>query len=76
MGLNGKVYNVSHYLPFHPGGERELMRAAGKDGTKLFNASHHWVNIDNMLEECLIGIMVSEEEAVKKEGEGKLDMVD
>ncbi|KAI5818033.1 hypothetical protein BZA77DRAFT_308210 [Pyronema omphalodes] len=76
MGLNGKVYNVSHYLPFHPGGERELMRAAGKDGTKLFNASHHWVNIDNMLEECLIGIMVSEEEAIKKEGEGELDMVD
>ncbi|CCX07930.1 Similar to Cytochrome b5 reductase 4; acc. no. Q502I6 [Pyronema omphalodes CBS 100304] len=76
MGLNGKVYNVSHYLPFHPGGERELMRAAGKDGTKLFNASHHWVNIDNMLEECLIGIMVSEEEATKKEGEGELDMVD
>jgi len=34
--FNGKVYNITPYLSFHPGGERELMRAAGRDGTKLF----------------------------------------
>jgi hypothetical protein len=34
--INGKVYNVTPYLSFHPGGETELMRVAGRDGTKLF----------------------------------------
>ena len=34
--FNGKVYNLTHYLPYHPGGEKELMRVAGRDGSKLF----------------------------------------
>lgn len=32
----GKVYNITPYLRFHPGGEDELMRCAGRDGTRLF----------------------------------------
>lgn len=35
--FNGKVYNITEYLRFHPGGEKELMRCAGRDGTKLFS---------------------------------------
>jgi cytochrome b involved in lipid metabolism len=31
------VYNITPYIPFHPGGEDELMRVAGRDGTKLFS---------------------------------------
>jgi cytochrome b involved in lipid metabolism len=59
----GKVYNISPYLPFHPGGEGELKRAAGKDGTKLFMEVHPWVNWENMMGECMVGIMVAEEQA-------------
>lgn len=58
----GKVYNITPYLPFHPGGEGELRRAAGKDGAKLFMEVHPWVNWENMLGECVVGIMVGEGE--------------
>lgn len=33
----GFVYNVSPYMEYHPGGEEELMSAAGSDGTDLFD---------------------------------------
>ena len=58
--LGGKVYNITPYLPYHPGGEPELMKAAGRDGTKLFGEVHPWVNWEGMLEGCLIGIAVEE----------------
>lgn len=37
--INGRVYNMTPYAGFHPGGVKELMRCAGRDGTKLFSAS-------------------------------------
>ncbi|KAJ7261816.1 cytochrome b5-like heme/steroid binding domain-containing protein [Mycena haematopus] len=58
--INGKVYNITPYLPFHPGGERELMRVAGRDGTYLFASTHAWVNADFMLDTCLVGFLVPE----------------
>ncbi|KAI0267645.1 cytochrome b5-like heme/steroid binding domain-containing protein [Gloeopeniophorella convolvens] len=58
--FNGKVYNITPYLPFHPGGESELMRVAGRDGTRLFSLTHAWVNVDFMLDACLVGFLVSE----------------
>eukprot|EP00058_Branchiostoma_floridae_P018473 XP_002603962.1 hypothetical protein BRAFLDRAFT_71750 [Branchiostoma floridae] len=53
--IRGKVYNVTAYAEYHPGGAEELMRAAGKDGTDLFNEVHRWVNYESMLESCLVG---------------------
>mmetsp|Transcript_8893 Transcript_8893/g.12233 ORF Transcript_8893/g.12233 Transcript_8893/m.12233 type:complete len:177 (-) Transcript_8893:59-589(-) len=61
MVVRGKVYNVTPYLKFHPGGVDELMRGAGKDATKLFEWKHGWVNIESMLEKCLIGFVVPDE---------------
>ena len=36
MAVRGKVYNVTPYLKYHPGGEEQLLRGAGMDATKLF----------------------------------------
>lgn len=55
MCIRGKVYNVTRYLDFHPGGAEQLMRGAGKDATSLFDEYHAWVNYEQLLAKCLIG---------------------
>lgn len=57
--IRGLVYNVTPYMDYHPGGEDELMRAAGIDGTDLFDQVHRWVNYESMLKECLVGRMAT-----------------
>ncbi|KAJ5550896.1 hypothetical protein N7535_001166 [Penicillium sp. DV-2018c] len=57
---HGKVYNISPYAPYHPGGKGELLRGAGKDSAQLFQEIHPWVNWEGILGECLVGILVSE----------------
>ena len=44
--LKGKVYFISPYLAYHPGGEAILKPALGKDATKLYEKYHRWVNED------------------------------
>ncbi|KAH3664148.1 hypothetical protein OGAPHI_004862 [Ogataea philodendri] len=58
ISLNNKVYNLTPYLDFHPGGVEVLMKCAGKDGTFLFNKYHRWVNYERILDACFIGFMV------------------
>ncbi len=57
----GRVYNLGPFLPYHPGGAPELLRAAGRDGTKLFLEVHPWVSWENMLGPALIGTLLPEE---------------
>jgi cytochrome b involved in lipid metabolism len=71
----GKVYNITPYVPFHPGGAGEILRGAGKDSVKLFMEVHPWVNWDGMLSECLVGILVSEEQDADDKN-GSLDEMD
>uniref|UniRef100_M4B822 Cytochrome-b5 reductase n=1 Tax=Hyaloperonospora arabidopsidis (strain Emoy2) TaxID=559515 RepID=M4B822_HYAAE len=53
--LDGRVYNMTPYLKYHPGGVAHLMLAAGGDCSNLFYENHPWVNGHNMLEKCYIG---------------------
>ncbi|XP_043542935.1 cytochrome b5 reductase 4 isoform X1 [Chiloscyllium plagiosum] len=66
MCIRGMVYNVTSYLEYHPGGEEELMRGAGGDGTELFDQIHSWVNYESMLKECLVGRMASRPKTVSE----------
>jgi cytochrome b involved in lipid metabolism len=77
----GRVYNMTPYKDFHPGGVGELMRGAGKVGIaeKLFAEVHPWVNWEGMLGECLVGILVGEGEGtgeMSKEEGGEMDEMD
>jgi hypothetical protein len=44
--LKGKVYFISPYLAYHPGGESILKPVLGKDATQLYYKYHMWVNED------------------------------
>ncbi|XP_020825558.1 cytochrome b5 reductase 4 isoform X3 [Phascolarctos cinereus] len=58
-------------MEYHPGGEDELMRAAGSDGTDLFDQVHRWVNYESMLKECLVGRMAVKPVVLAKENHEK-----
>lgn len=58
MVIRNCVYDVTEYIPYHPGGVPELMKGAGKDGTALFNEIHKWVNFDSILKSCLLGYLL------------------
>lgn len=73
--FQGKVYNITPYLPFHPGGKGELLRGAGRDSGKLFMEIHPWVNFDAIMGECLVGILVAESETTSCT-ENTLDAMD
>jgi len=60
MAINGAVYNVTHYMDYHPGGWDELVRGAGRDATDMFNEIHKWVNYQGLLEACLVGKLVDD----------------
>lgn len=42
------------------------MKAAGIDGTDLFDQVHRWVNYESMLKECLVGRMATKATAATK----------
>lgn len=38
--VNEKVYDITAYVPRHPGGIKQIMQVCGKDGTFLFEDQH------------------------------------
>lgn len=64
--INGSVYDITEYIPRHPGGS-EILRACGADASTLFNSrttedgetvgsgTSHSNNAANMLENYKIG---------------------
>ena len=68
----GRVYNITPYIEYHPGGVAEIMKGVGRAGVaeRLFAEVHPWVNWDAMLGECMVGILVEEGEGDEDEAIG------
>jgi predicted heme/steroid binding protein len=49
--IDGKVYDITEWVPKHPGGVIPIMRIAGKDGTDLFknNPFHKGKNTEGII---------------------------
>lgn len=72
----GKVYNITQYAAYHPGGSKKLFLGAGKDCTELFDRYHRWVNIESILAKCVVGVLMEEQQKIEEgdeeeEEEGK-----
>eukprot|EP00727_Mastigamoeba_balamuthi_P001947 m51a1_g1175 putative cytochrome b5 type II protein (163) ;mRNA; f:381867-382443 len=55
MAVRGRVYDITAYAEFHPGGAECLLRLAGRDATACFDANHPWVNPDGILGKFIVG---------------------
>ena len=54
ISIEYKVYDITDYLPRHPGGT--LIRdALGTEATDLHLKYHNWVNVDYMLKDYYVG---------------------
>ena len=38
--INGSVYDITSYIPRHPGGKSAILKICGKDGASLFERQH------------------------------------
>ncbi|EGN92522.1 hypothetical protein SERLA73DRAFT_147106 [Serpula lacrymans var. lacrymans S7.3] len=74
--LRGKVYNVTGFLPDHPGGEDLILKHAGSDVEKVMknpNEHDHSDSAYDMLEEYVIGRVGSETTVVSDDWEAPDD---
>jgi predicted heme/steroid binding protein len=58
IAIQGRVYNVSQYVPFHPGGKYQILRGKGKDATELFMKAHPWINPESLLKRVWLGFLI------------------
>lgn len=55
--IDNNVYDITSYVPRHPGGESEILQVCGRDGTSLFNnpSEHKEGGADDALSKFKIG---------------------
>ncbi|KAG2227703.1 hypothetical protein INT45_004745 [Circinella minor] len=73
--LYGKVYDLTQFLPEHPGGQKIILKFAGKDATKAFERQHPPSIIDQYLspDVCIGQAEVNNEEEELQEEETEED---
>ena len=59
--INDKVYDITKYIPMHPGGKGSIMSICGTDGTQLFMGKHGKDKSPNiMLRQMQVGVFAYE----------------
>ena len=58
MVVFDKVYDLTDFIEYHPGGYEICMEYAGTDATNAFNEKPHTIDAVDMLEKYLIGELV------------------
>ncbi|VVT56842.1 uncharacterized protein SAPINGB_P005329 [Magnusiomyces paraingens] len=67
--VHGKVYDVTAFLPEHPGGQKIILRYAGKDATAKFDTIHPKDIIDKLLpKEAYLGPVTGTPPTTQKSG--------
>jgi len=61
IAVRGKVYDVTRYLDFHPGGRDVLTAHGGRDATAAFDKFHRWVSADGLMGGALVGPLLAED---------------
>lgn len=71
IALKGRVYDVTRYVQYHPGGARVLLKAAGTDATQVFAKFHPWVDAHYILAASQLGTLVAQGEEGLEAGPGE-----
>ncbi|KAF2743761.1 hypothetical protein M011DRAFT_496723 [Sporormia fimetaria CBS 119925] len=76
IGVHGGVYNVTDFLPMHPGGTLIVAASAGLDATKTFDDLAHTSNpeVSSLLSRYFIGHLASKPDFKSPELSGLYDM--
>ncbi|XP_029158858.1 cytochrome b5-like [Nylanderia fulva] len=65
--IHGSVYNVTSFLPEHPGGEEVLLGLAGQDATECFENIGHTNEAKQLRETFKIGEVTNQESATQSQ---------
>ena len=58
MIISDKVYDLTEFIEYHPGGYEIMLEYGGTDATNAFIEKPHTIDAINMLEKYLIGELV------------------
>jgi cytochrome b involved in lipid metabolism len=57
--INGSVYDLTSWISQHPGGDRNILKICGRDGSSAFNGQHgDNTQAQTTLKEFYIGTLV------------------
>ncbi|CUI12357.1 NADPH-hemoprotein reductase, putative [Bodo saltans] len=66
MAIDGYVYDVSRFVPYHPGGPKILEMYAGRDATVPFSRNHMTSSVLSAIENFRVGRLLEGDEDVSE----------